>query len=149
MVSYSYSYTNKLKFVRKSEQLITPCLSKHTPKAKRSLFKVLKANAITSKYWCKKYVVSFGTLWNATWFWIAFGCIVWLLRLISLLTAHRYYRIVSCIRRTFFHGGEYQKSGVRLIYEYSKTRHLFLASHGAECYRHSFPNVKANTRHLF
>ena len=26
----------------------------------------------------------------------------------------------------FFHGGEYQKSGVRLIYEYSKTRHLFL-----------------------
>ena len=36
------------------------------------------------------------------------------------------YRIVSCIRRTFFHGGEYQKSGVRLIYEYSKTRHLFL-----------------------
>ena len=28
---------------------------------------------------------------------------------------------ISCIRRTFFHGGEYQKSGVRLIYEYSKT----------------------------
>ena len=54
------------------------------------------------------------------------------------------YRIVSCIRRTFFHGGEYQKSGVRLIYEYSKTRHLFLASHGAECYRHSFPTLKTH-----
>ena len=54
------------------------------------------------------------------------------------------YRIVSCIRHTFFHGGEYQKSGVRLIYEYSKTRHLFLASHGAECYRHSFPTLKTH-----
>ena len=54
------------------------------------------------------------------------------------------YCIVSCIRRTFFHGGEYQKSGVRLIYEYSKTRHLFLVSHGAECYRHSFPTLKTH-----
>ena len=52
--------------------------------------------------------------------------------------------IVSCIRRAFFHGGEYQKSGVRLIYEYSKTRHLFLASHGAECYCHSFPTLKTH-----
>ena len=53
--------------------------------------------------------------------------------------------IVSCIRRFFFHGGaEYQKSGVRLIYEYSKTRHLFLASHGAECYCHSFPTLKTH-----
>ena len=30
------------------------------------------------------------------------------------LQASLLYRIVSCIRRTFFHGGEYQKSGVRL-----------------------------------
>ena len=29
------------------------------------------------------------------------------------------------------------------------TRHLFLASYGAECSRHSFPTLKRNTRHLF
>ena len=50
MVWYSYSDTNNLKFVRKLEQLMTSCLSEHTPKAKLSLFKVRKANAITSKY---------------------------------------------------------------------------------------------------
>ena len=31
----------------------------------------------------------------------------------------------------------------------TNTRHLFLASYGAECYRHSFPTLKRNTRHLF
>ena len=51
---------------------------------------------------------------------------VWKISDISFLESGQRYRIVSCIRRTFFHGGEYQKSGVRLIYEYSKTRHLFL-----------------------
>ena len=34
--------------MRKSEQLITSCLSEHTPKEKLPLFKVRKANAITS-----------------------------------------------------------------------------------------------------
>ena len=50
MVWYSYSYTNNLKFVRKLEQLITSCLSEHTTKAKLSLFKFAKTNAITSTY---------------------------------------------------------------------------------------------------
>ena len=77
--------------MRKLKQLITSCLSEHTPNAKWSLFKVRKANAITSNYWCMKYVVIFAILWNATWFGIAFGCILWLLRLISRLTAHSYY----------------------------------------------------------
>ena len=31
----------------------------------------------------------------------------------------------------------------------TNTRHLFLASYGAECYRHSFPTLKTNTQHLF
>ena len=33
----------------------------------------------------------------------------------------------------------------------AKDKHptFILASYGAECYRHSFPTVKANTRHLF
>ena len=31
----------------------------------------------------------------------------------------------------------------------TNTRHLFLASYGAECYRNSFPTLKTNTRHLF
>ena len=33
----------------------------------------------------------------------------------------------------------------------AKDKHptFILASYGANCYRHSFPTVKANTRHLF
>ena len=37
--------------------------------------------------------------------------------------------------------------------EYKNTKvhpkSMNLASYGTECYRHSFPTVKANTRHLF
>ena len=90
MIWQSYSYTNKLKFVRKLEQLITSCFSEHTPNAKCSFCKVRKANAITLKCSCIEYVVILGTLWNATWFWIAFGCIAWLFRLILRLNAHGY-----------------------------------------------------------
>ena len=50
---------------------------------------------------------------------------------------------------TVIRSGKRQKSGVRLIQEYSRTRHLFLASYGAECYRVSFPTLKTNTQHLF
>ena len=82
------SYTNKLKFVWKSEHLIMSCMSEYTPKAKWSVFKVRKANAIISKYWCMTNFVISGTLWYATLFWNAFGCIAWLLRFISRLTAH-------------------------------------------------------------
>ena len=31
----------------------------------------------------------------------------------------------------------------------TNTRHLFLASYGAECCRHSIPTLKTNTQHLF
>ena len=34
-------------------------------------------------WWCMTIFVTSGTLWYATWFWNALGCIVWLLRLIS------------------------------------------------------------------
>ena len=46
--------------------------------------------------------------------------------------------------RFFSRRGISKVGGAPYINEYSKTRHLFLALHGAECYCHSFPTLKTH-----
>ena len=52
--------------------------------------------------------------------------------------ANRYEKIVFVTK----FGREYENTKVH-------PKSTILVSYGTECYRHSFPTVKANTRHLF
>ena len=55
--------------------------------------------------------------------------------------ANRYEEEKKIVFVTKF-GREYENTKVH-------PKSTILASYGTECYRHSFPTVKANTRHLF
>ena len=56
----------------------------------------------------------------------------------TVRAANRYEKIVFVTK----FGREYENTKVH-------PKSTILTSYGTECYRHSFPTVKANTRHLF